>query len=133
MKNDNAYVEQKNRTHIREWLKYRRYDTEEQLIMINDLYENELRLFNNFFGQVMKIKSEEKINNSVCKKKYDAAQTPYHRLINSEFIDKKKKRELTDLYLSLNPVQLKREIDKKLKRFRNYSPVHIIPFSQKMI
>jgi hypothetical protein len=116
MKNDNAYVEQKNRTHIREWLKYRRYDTQEQLKMINDLYENEMRLFNNFFRPVMKIKSKEKVNNSVCKKRYDTAQTLYHRLINSDFGSKEKKQELTDLYLSLNPVQLKKEIDKKLKR-----------------
>ncbi len=115
MKNDNAYVEQKNRTHIREWLKYRRYDTQEQLGMINDLYENEMRLFNNFFRPVMKIKSKEKVNNSVCKKKYDKARTPYHRLINSDFIDESKKQELTDLYLSLNPVQLKKEIERKLK------------------
>ena len=54
-KNDNAYVEQKNNTHIRHWLGYGRYDNLEQLEMINDLYRNELRLFNNFFRPVMKI------------------------------------------------------------------------------
>lgn len=31
MKNDNAYVEQKNNTHIRRWLGYRRYDNQKQL------------------------------------------------------------------------------------------------------
>ena len=79
MKNDNAYVEQKNYTHIRKWLGYGRYDTKKQLDLINDLYENELRLFNNFFRPVMKIESKEKINNSVCRKKYDTAKTPYQR------------------------------------------------------
>jgi len=48
-KNDNAYVEQKNYTHIRKWLGYRRYDTKEQRDLINDLYRNELRRFNNYF------------------------------------------------------------------------------------
>jgi hypothetical protein len=68
MKNDNAYVEQKNYTHIRKWLGYERYDTIKQAEMINALYKNEMSLFNNFFRPVMKIKSKEKVNNSVCKK-----------------------------------------------------------------
>jgi len=119
MKNDNAYVEQKNNTHVRCWLGYRRYDNKKQLNLINDLYQNELRLFNNFFRPVMKIKSKEKVNNSVCKKKYDTAQTPYQRLMKSKQISPKKKKELQILYLSLNPVQLKKTIDQKIKRIKN--------------
>ena len=115
-KNDNAYVEQKNYTHIRKWLGYRRYDTVQQLEMINDLYRNELQLFNNFFKPVMKIKRKEKINNSVCKKTYDTAQTPYQRLINSKQIPLKAKMQLKQLYESLNLVKLKNVIAFKLKR-----------------
>lgn len=40
--NDNAYVEQKNYTHIRQLLGYGRFDIKEQLEAINDLYRNEL-------------------------------------------------------------------------------------------
>jgi hypothetical protein len=115
-KNDNAYVEQKNYTHIRKWLGYRRYDTKEQLKLINDLYRNELRLWNNFFRPVMKIKSKEKVNNSVCKKTYDIAQTPYQRLMKSNQIPLKTKAMLQKLYESLNPVKLKEAITAKLKR-----------------
>lgn len=118
-KNDNAYVEQKNNTHIRKWLGYGRYDTKKQLLAINDLYRNELRLFNNFFRPVMKILSKEKINNSVCRKIYDVAQTPYQRLMDSNQISKEKKRELEKLYLSLNPVELKKAINSKLKYIKN--------------
>lgn len=114
-KNDNAYVEQKNNTHVRKWLGYGRYDTPEQLAAINDLYRNELRLFNNFFRPVMKILSKEKINNSVCRKIYDVAQTPYQRLLDCNQIPHKKKQELRNLYLSLNPVELKKAINQKLK------------------
>jgi len=124
-KNDNAYVEQKNYTHIRKWLGYRRYDSQRQLKMINDLYRNELRLFNNFFRPVMKIKSKEKINNSVCKKQYDIAKTPYQRLINSDQIPVKKKQELTKLYLSLNPVELRQKIDQKLNKINSSKPAFI--------
>ena len=114
-KNDNAYVEQKNNTHIRKWLGYVRYDTPEQLRAINNLYRHELRLFNNFFRPVMKILSKEKINNSVCRKIYDVAQTPYQRLMDCNQISKEKKQKMRDLYLSLNPVELKKAINRKLK------------------
>jgi len=117
-KNDNAYVEQKNNTHIRQWLGYGRYDQEKQLELINNLYRNELRLFNNFFRPVMKIKSKEKINNSVCKKIYDIAKTPCQRLIESKQISNKQKRELTKIYLSLNPVKLKTIINQKIKKIK---------------
>lgn len=117
-KNDNAYVEQKNYTHIRKWLGYGRYDTNKQLKLINDLYRNELLLFNNFFRPVMKIVSKEKINNSVSRKKYDTAKTPYQRLMESNQVSKEEKSKLESLYLSLNPVQLKKDIDKKIKVIR---------------
>lgn len=117
-KNDNAYVEQKNYTHIRQWLGYGRYDTMEQLKLINDLYRNELRMFNNFFRPVMKILSKEKINNSVCRKKYGVAKTPYQRLMDCLQISGAKKKELQAIYLSLNPADLKRKIDQKIKKIR---------------
>lgn len=117
-KNDNAYVEQKNYTHIRDYLGYGRYDTQEQLSAINDLYRHELRLYNNFFLPVMKIISKEKINNSVCRKKYDEAKTPYQRLMESNQVSKEQKQKLHDLYLTLNPVQLKKAIDRKIKNIK---------------
>jgi len=117
-KNDNAYVEQKNYTHIRRWLGYGRYDSQQQLNVMNDLYRNELRLFNNFFRPVMKVISKEKINNSVCRKKYDIAKTPYQRLIESKQISRQQKQELTEIYFSLNPVKLKSIIDQKIKKIR---------------
>lgn len=117
-RNDNAYVEQKNYTHIRQWLGYGRYDTMEQLKLINDLYRNELRLYNNFFRPVMKILSKEKINNSVCRKKYDTAKTPYQRLMDCPQISAQRKKKLQAMYLSLNPAELKRKIDQKIKQVR---------------
>lgn len=117
-KNDNAYVEQKNRTHIRDWMGYGRYDTMEQKNLMNNLYRKELRLFNNFFRPVMKINTKEKVNNSVCKKTYDIAQTPYQRLINSSALTNEQQGELKTLYLSLNPMALKRAINEKLTKIR---------------
>src|SRR3989339_424296 len=117
-KNDNAYVEQKNNTHIRQLLGYGRFDTIEQVNAINDLYRNELRLFNNFFKPVMKIISKEKINNSVYRKKYDIAKTPYQRLIESGQLPTRQAEKLTALYKTLNPVQLKKVIIEKVKKIK---------------
>ena len=46
-KNDNAYIEQKNWTHVRQVIGYARYDTQDELDIINDLYRNELCLSKN--------------------------------------------------------------------------------------
>jgi hypothetical protein len=64
-KNDNAYIEQKNWTHVRKLLRYLRYDTLGELMIINDLYRNELRLYKNFFQPVMKLVSKERIGGRV--------------------------------------------------------------------
>lgn len=117
-KNDNAHIEQQNNVRVRRWLGYGRFDTQEQVAMINDLYRYQLRLYNNFFLPVMKIKEKQKINNSLCRRKYDEAKTPYQRLLKSNQIPKEQKAKLTALYLSLNPVQLKREIDLKEARIK---------------
>jgi len=121
MKNDNAYVEQKNNTHIRKLLGFNRFDTFEQLELINDLYRNEWRLFNNFFKPVMKIERKEKVNNSLCRKIYDKPRAPYQRLMESDQVSEEDKKKLKDLYLSLNPVKLRKEIDRKVKIIRKLS------------
>lgn len=113
-KNDNAYIEQKNWTHVRKVLGYLRYDTLEELMIINDLYHHELRLYKNFFQPVMKLQSKERIGGRV-KRKYDVPRTPYQRLMESEQIPEEAKEELQRIYLSLNPAELKREIDAKLE------------------
>jgi len=111
-KNDNAYIEQKNWTHVRKVVGYLRYDTDKELALMNSLYENELRLYKNFFCPVMKLKRKERIGGKV-KRKYDVPKTPYQRLIESGQISEEAKRKLQILYQSLNPAELKRRIDKK--------------------
>jgi len=117
-KNDNAYIEQKNDSHVRRIVGYRRYDTKQEVDRLNDLYRNEYRLFTNLFRPVMKIKSKEKVNNSICRKTYDQARSPYQRLLNSKQMTQADKDKLTELYLSLNPVQLKQAIDRKATQIR---------------
>jgi hypothetical protein len=112
-KNDNAYIEQKNFTHVRKPLGYLRYDTAEELAVIQDLYRHELRLSKNFFQPVMKLVRKERIGGQL-KRVYDTPKTPYQRLMESNQIAPQVAKELQQLYLRLNPAHLKRQIDKKL-------------------
>ncbi len=114
-KNDNAYIEQKNWTHVRKTVGYLRYDTDKELTLMNSLYENELRLYKNFFSPVMKLIKKERIAGKV-KRKYDIPKTPYQRLIESGQISEEVKKELEAIYRSLNPAELKRKIREKTHR-----------------
>jgi len=119
-KNDNAYIEQKNWTHVRKTVGYLRYDTEKELTLMNSLYENELRLYKNFFSPVMKLKRKIRFAGKV-KRQYGIPKTPYQRLMESGQISGDETRELTSLYRQLNPAELKRKIDKKTHElYRTY-------------
>lgn len=109
-KNDGCFVEQKNYSVVRRAVGYQRFDSEEQLRLLEALYEV-LDLYNNFFQPSMKLQSKERSGARV-KKKYDAARTPYQRLLDSGFVAAETKQELRARYHLLNPAQLKRQIER---------------------
>ena len=108
-------MEQKNSTHIRNVLGHLRYDTEKEIKIINDLYRNELRFYKNFFQPVMKLKEKIRDKGKIHRR-YDTPRTPYQRIMESSYIPDTTKSRLRGLYLSLNPAELKRGIEKKLKK-----------------
>lgn len=57
-KDDNAHIEQKNWTHVRKLMGWDRYDTQEAVAAMNNLYKNELRLFMNLFMPSQKLLSQ---------------------------------------------------------------------------
>ena len=107
-KNDNCFVEQKNYSVVRRAVGYRRHDTEEELEVLNELYDH-LRLYTNFFQPVMKLVGKIRIGSKV-KKKYDRARTPYRRVVESDFVPQQAKEVLREEYATLNPVKLKQKI-----------------------
>ncbi len=60
-KNHNCFVEQKNWAVARRAVGYARYDTEEEVCIMNDLYDV-LRLYVNFFQPSTKLVSKERID-----------------------------------------------------------------------
>lgn len=107
-KNDNCYVEQKNYSVVRKYVGYYRYDTEEELKALKELYKH-LRLYINFFQPVMKLKEKVRVGSKVTKK-YDTPRTPYQRVLESKHVPENKKEVLKTQYTKLNPAELQRQI-----------------------
>ena len=123
-KNDNCFVEQKNYTTLRRFLGYARYDTKGQLTVIKEILKL-VESYVNFFQPTMKLYDKQRIGARV-KKKYDTAKTPYQRLLISGILNEEQKEKLKILYETINPMELKRRINKlqtKLRRTINYNLV----------
>ena len=118
-KNDNAHVEQKNWTHVRHLFAYYRLDRFGVVDLMNDLYKNEWRLYQNFFMPAMKLTEKQRIG-SRYHKKYDVPKTPYQRVLEEPSIAQCEKDKLTTLYKTLNPFALKQAIQLKLKRILHF-------------
>ena len=113
-KDDNAHVEQKNWTHVRQWLGYDRLDNPDVVAPLNNLYTKEWRLFHNFFCPSVKLIQKERIGSKTVKR-HDPPKTPYQRILESPHINEPVKRALTKLLENLNPFLLRKSMDKKLK------------------
>lgn len=114
-KNDNARVEQKNWTHVRQLVGYGRLEHPAHAARLNDLYEKEWGWFRNFFCPVMKHLRTE-VEGSRKRRVYDEPQTPFERLKACPGVDPKQIERLEKIKAGLNPFRLKEAIEKKLRR-----------------
>jgi hypothetical protein len=110
-KNDQAHVEQKNWSVVRHTVGYDRWETDQEFAILESIYDD-LRLYINFFQPSFKLIAKERIGNRTIKR-YDAAKTPYQRVLERQDISLKAKTQLRNLYLHLNPAELRRRIDQK--------------------
>lgn len=116
-KNDNAHCEQKNWTHVRQRFGHERFGHPELVALMNDLYGQEWSRFTNHFKPTFKLLKREK-QEGRTKRIYEATpQTPYERLLGSADIGEAKKAELRAQHAPLNPFELKKRIEAKLKTF----------------
>ncbi len=112
---DNAHVEQKNWTHVRQLFGYERFNNQAAVELMNDLYKNEISQMNNYFLPNTKLKAKQRVESKILKK-HDKPETPYQRLMKSKDVSDIKKAELTKIYNNLNPFELKKNIKIKLDR-----------------
>jgi len=110
-KNDQAHVEQKNWSVVRHTVGYDRWETEQELAVLESIYDD-LRLYINFFQPSFKLVAKERIGNRTCKR-YDTAKTPYQRVLERKDVSLEAKARLMNFYLQLNPAELRRRIDQK--------------------
>ena len=112
-KNDQARVEQKNWTHVRQLLGYRRLEDPQLVPLINRLYRTWGR-FHNFFSPTLKLKKKVR-QGSRTLRQYEIPRTPYQRLLHSPDLSPAQKRNLRAQFRTLNPITLKNQIEQQLK------------------
>jgi len=113
-KNDNAHVEQKNWSHVRHLLGYDRFEDVRLVPLMNDLYANEWSQLQNHFRPSMKLMAKAR-EGSRYKRRYQPPVTPYQRVMNCEAIPDTTRQLIEALHQTLNPFELKRRIEAKLK------------------
>jgi hypothetical protein len=107
--NDTCYVEQKNFNIVRQAVGYARYETEQEVELLDRLY-GKLRLLINFFYPSVKLLEKERINGRI-RKRYDKPQTPATRLLECAAVPSAVKRRLRQQLTGMDPLELKRQID----------------------
>jgi len=110
-KNDQAHVEQKNWSVVRHTVGYDRWETAQDLTLLESIYDD-IRRYINFFQPSLKLIAKERIGNQTIKR-YDPAKTPYQRILDRKDIALEAKAPLMNLYVQLNPVELRCRIDQK--------------------
>lgn len=133
-KNDNCYIEQRNLVVVRKYVGYERYDCQEAVAAMNELYET-LRLYLNFFQPTFKLQGKEqrakasdgKQAAKPYKRIYDQPRTPYQRVLQRPDIKQATKDKLTTQYERLNPKLLRDRIQaliSKLERAQRVRGYH---------
>ena len=115
-KNDNAHVEQKNFTHVRELFGYERIEDMQIVLLMNEIYQAYWNPLWNYFTPMMKLVKKERIRSKI-KKTYDKPKTPYERFMLAPNVTEEQKEQLRVRFKTLNPFELKLGLEKKLEIF----------------
>jgi hypothetical protein len=113
-KDDNAHIEQKNWTRIRQWFGYERYDNPLVVPLLNELCRGPWDQFLNYFVPTFKLVDRQE-EGSRIKRIYDEPKTPLARVLSSKEVSDEKKKQLSQQMAALNPFALKKEIEQRLR------------------
>lgn len=112
--NDNAHVEQKNWSCVRQLFGYERLADARMVTLMNDVYANEFSLLTNFFYPTLKLASKAR-EGSKWVRKHGKPITPAQRLINHPDTPQDLKEKLVAQTKTLNPFLIQKGIQRKLK------------------
>jgi hypothetical protein len=113
-KNDNAHVEQRNWTRVRQHFGYERYDNPAVTPLINTLCMGALGQLLNHFLPTLKLETKERRGTRTVRK-YGAPQTPYLRVLAAAEVRPEEKARLKTLHATLHPFQLGRDVERHMK------------------
>ncbi len=115
-KNDNAHVEQKNFTHVRQIFGYDRLDDQVMVALMNEIYCAYWNKLHNFFIPTMKLVERTRIGGRI-QKKYDQPKTPFDRIIENPEVPAWAKKSLFEQKKCYDPFKLKAGLDERMKDF----------------
>jgi len=113
-KDDNAHVEQKNWTHVRQCFGYERHDNPEVVALINTLAKGPYGQLRNYFHASLKLDHKE-IKAGRMRRHYGPAQTPFKRVLASAEVSPATKAQLIADKSRLNPLVLQLAVARSLK------------------
>lgn len=134
--NDTCFVEQKNYDIVRQAVGYHRYESDEEIALIAELYEN-LRLLVNFFYPSAKLLKKIRRGGGRIQRVYDEPKSPFRRLMESEAVPGALKIKLRHRRGKLDPFELKANISRiqdqllELVRRKSLRPLYPGPFYPK--
>lgn len=112
--NDNAHVEQKNWSCVRQLFGYDRFGDAQLVTLMNDLYANEFSLLTNYFLPTMKLTEKKRVGSKVVKK-YALPVTPAQRLLNHPGVTQQEKDRIGAALAPLDPFVLRERMQRKLR------------------
>lgn len=120
-KNDQAHVEQKNGSVVRQLVGYDRYTTPPALAQLSRVYEL-ARLHVNGYLPVMKLVSKERVGSKITKR-YDTPTTPYRRAVQAYVLSSEAQAHFQHQLHSTTPgpLSLRRQLMQELDKLWNLS------------
>ena len=131
-KNDNCFVEERNGHVVRRWVKYARFDVQEVVAALNAVYDV-LTPYLNHFTASRRTTTKERVGSKWKITREKKSLTPYQRVLARADITDETKAALRQEHDGLNPLLLKREIDRRLQRVFALQERHALPATRKSL
>ena len=112
-KNDNCFVEERNGHIVRKWVGYVRFGDAPIVAVLNDLYEVLTPYLNHFIAS-QRIIAKERVGAKWKIMREKVSRTPYQRVMARDDVSPEAKERLQAEHTHLNPLAMKREIDRRL-------------------
>lgn len=114
-KNDQAHVEQKNYTHVRQLLGYDRLEERELIEPLNELLQV-WSLWKNLYSTTMEQLSATREGSKQKRRHLAPPQTPAQRLLASAQLSEAQRRQIETALEQNNPFKMKRQIELRLSQ-----------------